>query len=391
MKKLILFSTVLASLFIFSCKSDLVDTSITNAMPVLPDNEYNYASLNLPDGVFPAGTFIDFGFPGNGFPDIDINIDPTFNNGSTLQITDAGATLGRVLFYDKQLSISNTISCGSCHIQSKAFADGKKFSPGFEGKMTERNSMSIVNPISQNNLFWDSRSFSIVDLSLKPVQNHIEMGMENLNFLVEKLGNAEYYPALFQKAFGTPDITQERISKAMAQFVGSITTSDSRFDKGQLSQLEQLGHQIFNSEKAMCNQCHGGNNFAAQDGPFDPYGGGGSNGLDLKGTTNIGLELVAKDKGKDNGNFKIPSLRNIELTGPYMHDGRFETLEQVIDHYSKGIKSHPNLDEKFINEDGSVKRLNFTNVEKTALIAFLKSLTDESLLTDPKYSDPFKL
>jgi cytochrome c peroxidase len=383
---------VLAAIFILSCKSDIVDTSQTSLSPKLPDDTYHYSSLQLPDGLGQAGTFTDFDF--DFPPDINVGgpfIDPTFNGGSFLEITDAGATLGRVLFYDKQLSISNTISCGSCHIQSKAFADGKKFSSGFEGKLTERNSMAILNPISQNNLFWDSRSFSIVDLSLKPVQNHIEMGMENLDFLVEKLGKAEYYPALFQEAFGSTEVTEERISKAIAQFVGSITTANSRFDKGQLSELELLGHQVFNSNKAMCNQCHGGSNFAAQDGPFDPYGGGSGTGLDLKGTTNIGLDLVAVDNGKENGSFKIPSLRNIALTGPYMHDGRFETLEEVIDHYSHNIKPHANLDEKFMNADGSVKRLNLTNIEKTALIAFLKSLTDEELLTNPKYSDPFQL
>jgi len=209
---------------------------------------------------------------------------------------------------------------------------------------------------------------------------------------VDKLNRIEYYPELFQNAFGSTEINEEKISKAMAQFVGSITSNRSKVDVGSLSQIEEIGRDIFFSNRAKCSQCHGGGNFAAQDGPNDPYGGGGefSGGEDLKGTTNIGLELVYQDEGKGSGSFKIPSLRNIAVTGPYMHDGRFSTLEEVVDHYSSGIKPHADLDFKLVNPDGSPLRMNFSGAEKTALVAFMNAMTDEEMLTDPKYSNPFE-
>ncbi len=368
-----------------SClKEDQKSTELTN--PTLPDTPYNYSNLNLPSGVFQAGAFINI--------DGGIFIEPGGDN--IVSVTDDGATLGRVLFYDKNLSLNNTISCGSCHHQDKGFADGQVGSVGFEGKITERNSMGIINPISQNNLFWDSRSFSIVDLSLKPVQNHIEMGMEDLSYLKNKLSDIEYYPELFEKAFGTREITEEKISRAIAEFVGSITTSNSKFDYGlrtsfsNFSALEKMGMEIFNSAEAKCSTCHSGNNFAADDSPSGEYGGSFNLDQGPKGTTNIGLDLVYKDQGKNDGKFKIPSLRNIALTGPYMHDGRFGTLRDVIDHYSEGIKPHKDLDKKFKNASGDVVHLNLNDLEKDALVAFLHTLTDESLALDPKYSDPFK-
>ncbi len=387
MKKLTLIVAIIGLFLIQSCVKEN-NTSTTTSSPVLPDNIYNYSQLNLPFGVFPASAFNNFFIEGGVVVD--------FNNFG-MDITDEGATLGRVLFYDKNLSLNNTISCGSCHHQDKAFADGKVGSIGFEGKVTTRNSMSIANPISQNNLFWDSRSFSIVDLSLKPVQNHIEMGMEDLGYMVDKLSKLEYYPDLFKDAFGTASITEERISKAIAQFVGSITSNDTKFDAGlendfsNYTALEKKGKDIFFSTKAKCSTCHSGNNFAADDNPGGEYGGGSFSGGDSpKGTTNIGLDLVYTDNGKNDGKFKIPSLRNIALTGPYMHDGRFNSLEEVVNHYSEGIKPHKDLDKKFKNQTGDVVHLNLDAFEKQALVSFLHTLTDKSLVSNPKYSDPFK-
>lgn len=359
---------------------------------VLPDYPYIYDKLALPINADVNTNIIS-----------DIKIGP---DGSVtfipinINITNWGATLGRVLFYDTKLSLNNTISCGSCHHQDKSFADGQRFSQGFEGRITERNSMAIVNPITQNNLFWDSRSKNIHDLSLKPVQNHIEMGMENLDRLVDKLQNTPYYENLFINAFGDDNVTKERISNALSQFVGSITSNNSKFDLGVINgftnftELEKIGRSLFMSDRAKCSSCHGAGNFAALDGPNDPYGGGGSFGFespteDLRGATNIGLDLVYKDQGVGDGKFRIPSLRNIELTGPYMHDGRFSTLEEVINHYSEGIKPHAQLDVKFTDGKGNVKPLNLSSIEKKALIAFLKTLTDQSMTKDPKWSDPF--
>lgn len=372
----------------FSCTDKTLITQSEDKLS-LPDQPYAYDKLDLPVGSSPAT---------NNFTDFDIiNGIPVFIE-SKSDITPWGATLGRVLFYDKKLSLNNTIACASCHHQDKAFADGQQFSTGFEGRITTRNSMAIINPVVQNNLFWDSRSKTIHDLSLQPVKNHIEMGMENLDRLVDKLNNTEYYKPLFKKAFGSETITSENISKAISQFVGSITTSRSRFDAGlnnnfsNLNDLERLGMELFNSDKAKCASCHGGSNMSALDGPNDPYGGGGefSSSGDLRGATNIGLDIIYKDNGLGDGKFRIPSLRNIELTNPYMHDGRFSTLEEVLDHYSQGIKPHKHLDVKFTDGKGNVKPLNLTSLEKKAIIAFLKTLTDRELTVDPKWSNPFR-
>jgi len=372
---------------LFSCTDNSQDPRISEA-PLLPDVPYDYQNIRLPEGTSPAiGMIRDF---------IIVNGNPRFAS-MPINITPDGATLGRVLFYDKKLSLNNTVSCGTCHHQDKAFADGLKVSQGFEGRTTTRNSMSIVNPIAQNNLFWDSRSQSLHDLSLQPVRDHIEMGMENMERLVNKLKDTEYYAPLFQEAFGSAEITPEKISKALSQFVSSITSNRSRFDIGlqngfsNYSELEKLGHDLFHSDRLQCSSCHGGTNFSALDGPGEPYGGGGFGGGEgLRGATNIGLDLIYKDQGVGNGRFKIPGLRNVAMTAPYMHDGRFNNLEEVIEHYNSGIKPHRHLDTKFFNPNGSVKRLNLTTVEKTALVAFLKTLTDEQMITDPRWSDPFK-
>jgi cytochrome c peroxidase len=370
---------------IFACSDNELSTA-TEPKLVLPDLPYAYNQLDLPAGARIAGNM------NNNFELINGELVPV---NTSLDITPWGATLGRVLFYDTKLSLNNTVACATCHHQDKAFADGKQFSTGFEGKITTRNSMAIINPISQNNLFWDSRSKTLHDLSLQPVQNHIEMGMENLDRLVAKLEATDYYADLFNKAYGSPEITSEKVAKSISQFVGSITSNRSRFDAGQnnnfsnFNELETLGMKIFNG-KGQCSTCHGGSNMAAQDGPGDPYGGSMNGSDDLQGATNIGLELVYKDNGLENGKFRIPSLRNIELTGPYMHDGRFKSLEEVINHYSEGIKPHKDLDVKFKDNNGKVKLLNLTSIEKKALEAFLKTLTDKEMTQNPKWSNPFQ-
>lgn len=386
--KLIHFFIFGLCLTMFSCE-DKPLVIAEEETPTLPTVPYDYKTLNLPIGTQAAGIiFTDFEI---------INGIPVFTN-SSMGITNEGASLGRVLFYDKKLSLNNTVSCGTCHHQDKGFADGKQFSTGFEGRVTTRNSMSIANPITQNNLFWDSRSKTIHDLSLQPVQNHIEMGMENLDRLVEKLENTEYYKPLFAAAYGNSEVTPEKISIALSQFVGSITTNRSKLDIGMqegfsnFTELEIMGRELFHSDRAKCSSCHGGNNFSALDGPSDPYGGGGGGSAsnDLRGAANIGLDLVYADNGFGEGKFKIPGLRNVELTAPYMHDGRFNTLEEVINHYSDGIKPHKALDVKFTDGKGNVKPLHLNSIEKKALVAFLKTLTDKEMAANPKWSNPFK-
>jgi cytochrome c peroxidase len=321
--------------------------------------------------------------------------------------TNDGATLGRVLFYDKNLSLNNTIACASCHKQENGFADVGASSEGFKGGLTTRNSLPIVNLANDNQFFWDMRTSSLEDLVLQPVANHIEMGLDNTENLLKKLNRTSYYPALFEKAFGSQEITQERVSKALAQFVRAIVSKDSKFDAvrrgswGLMTESETNGWNLF-FNKLHCTGCHGSS---------DLNGGVG----------NIGLEKDYKDNGIGaqsgdnfmNGTFKVPSLRNVALTAPYMHDGRFKTLEEVVEHYNSGVQNHTNLStflKGFLwSGNGGIgfsiaqncwncgvgtagqdfKPLDLSTTQKQDLVNFLKMTTDETLLKNDKYANPF--
>lgn len=391
LKFCILFSSVLATV-IFSCAKEDSTTAYT-LRPELPDQPFNY-SLQLP--------------PGFGAVSVDSNIiiDVFFGfsfNQNNPQITDHGATLGRVLFYDPQLSLNNSISCGSCHHQDKAFSDGKAFSTGFAGEVTPRSSMAIINAGFNQNLFWDSRVQNVFQLATKPIQNHIEMGMESMERLKSKLSKIDYYQPLFTNAFGSPEITEEKIGNALSQFVCSITAADSKFDQlalnpNVLTSEERQGMDLFFSARTNCSRCHAAPNFAAPDFVGGEYGGGTiikdpNGGLlfeDLRGGANNGLTINYNDEGMGKGKFRIPSLRNIALTAPYMHDGRFATLNEVVDHYNSGIVNHPDLDNNLKDANGAPLRMNLNIQEKRALIAFMNSLTDQTTMVDPKWSNPFK-
>ncbi|MEK7255030.1 MAG: cytochrome c peroxidase [Bacteroidota bacterium] len=315
---------------------------------------------------------------------------------SKFEVTDNGATLGRVLFYDKKLSLNNKIACGSCHLQEKAFADPAAGSVGFEGKITPRNSLAITNPALEKTFFWDLRESDLTDMVLKPIKNHIEMGMEDLDKLSVKLAGAKYYPALFEKAFGSTEITDERIASALTQFLRSMVTCNAKIDKGQpevvLSAQEKEGMNLFFG-KALCSSCHGGRNlndaFQMLNDTFPPFYGDG------RRIANIGLDMNYTDPGlggreaNQEGVFKVPSLRNVALTAPYMHDGRFKTLEEVVEHYNGNIQKHPNLDQRLRDWEGNPWRLNLTTGEKAALVAFLHSFTDAQFTSDERFSDPF--
>jgi cytochrome c peroxidase len=388
MKKNILTFTALVCLAFIgqNCTQEVVPTQITEKKLVLPAQEFDYKA-----GV--TAFQADAKLVANALNKSSDFMDNNFN-----AIQNSTATLGRVLFYDTKLSINNTIACGSCHLQSKAFSDVGAVSSGFQSVKTTRNSMSIVNPMLTNNLFWDSRSRSLHDMVLKPVQNHIEMGMEDLDFLQKKLAQTPYYAPLFKKAFGTEGVTKDKINTALMQFLSSMVTHNSKFDVGvkskfsNFSQLELVGKDLFMSERLSCTKCHTGTNFSlGDDVSFDnPYGGGSSGSTSANGTANIGLNMVYKDNGSGNGKFKIPSLRNIAMTAPYMHDGRFSTLEEVIEHYNNGVQAHPNLDGNLKNANGEPRKLNLTGLEKTALLAFLNTLSDPVYTTTAKYSDPFQ-
>lgn len=396
MKKYII-TSVLALLVVGGLQSCFKKTDILTSgqVPVLPTTAYRYSQV---ESELPSH-FQGFSIR-NGMG----------MNGGLIEIDDNVATLGRVLFYDPKLSLNNLVSCASCHRQANGFSDTKALSVGFEGKITPRNSMPIVNPGMLNNLFWDSRSSSVEDLVLRPVQNHIEMGMEDMGVLSRKLANVDYYDELFRNAYGDEMVTEARINEALSHFLRSMVTCNSKYDDGvatnfdNFNSLEKLGYEIFTSDRAKCASCHkeptftaaafGGNMFFDPNNGIpivDPLPGGGDNPYQQTGgTTNIGLDRVPADKGRQNGDFKIPSLRNIEITAPYMHDGRFNTLEEVVEHYSTGIQMNPSLDVKFKNQDGTVKHLNFTEIEKKALVAFLKTLTDTKFTTDEKYANPFR-
>jgi cytochrome c peroxidase len=301
-----------------------------------------------------------------------------------------GGNLGRVLFYDTHLSVNNSISCATCHKQALAFSDNKALSNGFENRLTARNTLPIQNLSAFPSgfpLFWDGRENMLQTMVLKPILNHVEMGMEDEAALVERVRNVPYYHDLFQKAFNNSNITSDEIGLALSEFIDHLTSVNTRFDHAQQNQnvftaLEQQGQQLF-TQKYNCSGCH---QLAA-----DGYGTFGVNFL------NIGLDLNYPDPGRQNvthdiadaGKFKIPNLRNVALTAPYMHDGRFATLDDVLNHYSHGIADHPNLDSRLKGADNMPIRMNISDQEKTALIAFLNTLTDFSLISNPDLSNPF--
>ena len=336
----------------------------------LPDTPYRYADIDLP---------AHFQTP----------VARRFDNApADNPVTDHGATLGRVLFYDTRLSANNTVSCGSCHVQKNAFVDPNRFSKGFEGKRTDRHAMSLVNVrySTRGGFFWDERAGSLEEVVLVPIQSKTEMG-QDLTRLMEILAKDEHYPELFQKAFGDRPITRERLAKALAQFLRSMVSHQSKYDEGRakvssvrddfpnFTVQENRGKALFLNNCAVCH-------LPGQDAHFSMIAPA-NNGLDADyKNADGGVGDITLD-GRQLGLFKSPSLRNVERTAPYMHDGRFDTLEKVIDHYSKEVKPHPNLDPR-------VRRLNFTDSEKAALVAFLKTLTDHKFLTDPKFSDPFQ-
>lgn len=296
-------------------------------------------------------------------------------------ITDAGATLGRVLFYDRRLSANDRVSCGSCHQQSRAFTDSLRFSRGFAGEFTGRRGMSLVNARFYGNgrFFWDERAATLEDQVLQPVQDLVEMGM-TLDDAVLKVRLTPYYPALFQAAFGTPEVTGDRMSRALAQFVRSMSSTESRFDQAfaggpvpnfaaVFTATELRGQQLFESSR--CGDCH---TTHAQVGDQP---------------RNNGLPGTIRDQGAGAGRMKVPSLRNVAVRAPYMHDGRFGALWNVINFYNAGVQDTPDLDPLMRAPNGRVRRLNLTEEERDALVAYLGTLTDPVFLTAEKFSDPF--
>jgi cytochrome c peroxidase len=327
------------------------------------------------------------------------------NTPSANPITDEGATLGRYLFYDPALSANRTTSCASCHDQAFGFGDPEPFSTGFEGGLTARNAPTIVDARFYRNgrMFWDERAATLEDQVLGPITDPVEMGL-TLDQLVAAVGDAEYAP-LFELAFGDAEITSERIARALAQFVRAAVSYRTRYDDGlaragdimrpfpNFTAEEERGKQLFFGPAAACAGCHVDSGPPGQPGPrlnqavflIDVAT---SNGLDADlDVADLGVGAIT-GLDADLGRFKSPSLRNIELTAPYMHDGRLETLEEVVDFYADAVQPHPNLDPRLRGPDGAPRRLDLDAADRAALVAFLRTLTDEALVEDVRFSDP---
>lgn len=308
-------------------------------------------------------------------------------------LTREGVKLGRMLFYEKQLSGDNSQACASCHLQKHGFSDTATFSIGIKKQHGKRQAMSVFNLAwHSNEFFWDGRAHLLRDQALKPIQDPLEMD-ETLDNVVKKLSASAVYKKQFSRAFNTETITPLLISKALEQFMNSIISNNSKYDKflaGQatLSAQEERGRFLFFTEfnpsfptasGADCQHCHGGANFEN-----DKYM---NNGLDDDASvTDIGRQSVTGNAA-DKARFKVPSLRNVGLTAPYMHDGRFKTLEEVVDHYNL-VKNSSTLDGSF-QQQLPYGGLNLSAADKAALVAFLKTLTDEDLATNPAYASPF--
>lgn len=320
------------------------------------------------------------------------------------QIKNSTATLGRVLFYDKKLSLFDNIACASCHMQEFGFSDTARLSIGFDGERTGRHSMRLSHArfADEARFFWDERAASLEDQTTEPIQDFIEMGFSGSNgqpgfdSLINKLSDIDYYNALFNLAFGNPNITEHRIQKAIAQFVRSIQSFDSRYDLGRAQvNIDQVDFPNFNAEEnlgkdlfltppplggAGCGGCH-----APPEFDIDPNSG------------NNGVIGDAKDSSKvDFSNTRSPSLRDLfnpsgELNGPLMHNGDFDQMIEVINHYNAISidQQNPNLDMRLRGPGGTGQQLNLTQAEKEALIAFLKTLTSNELYTAEQWSDPF--
>jgi cytochrome c peroxidase len=298
-------------------------------------------------------------------------------------LTVEGVSLGSELFFDRRLSADNSQSCAACHHPREGFSENRRFSRGIGGEIGTRNAMPLENLAWKKEFFWDGRAASLREQVLQPIQNPIELH-ESLNYLVTKLSADANYHRLFANAFGSGEINSDRIARALEQFLLVQVSFDSKFDhvvlgKERFTMEEQRGFQLFHTEYdpyhgqfgADCFHCHGGALFQSQS--F------ANNGLDSE-FKDQGRFAVTKREG-DRGKFSVPSLRNVAVTGPYMHDGRFRTLEEVVEHYCTGMKRSATLDPNLAKHpDGGVP---LSAADKRALVAFLRTLTDERFLPPP--------
>ncbi len=341
----------------FSCSEDSSDTYVPVSATPMPLNIPQLFEDNIISPIIPS------------------------DNPQTVE----GVALGKKLFFDRILSADNTQACASCHKPQNSFTDDTALSDGIAGVLGTRNSMPLFN-LAWNygeQFFWDGSAFSLEHQALEPVTNPAELA-NSWETVVQRLQEHADYPALFESAFGDSNITKEQVTKAIAQFERTMISANSKFDKyllgeASLTPQELSGLDVFMDEsRGDCFHCHGSpNNPLWTDNDFH------NNGLDAL-ITDLGLGAVTGDPA-ENGKFKSPSLRNLAFTAPYMHDGRFATLDEVIDHYSEGLQFSPTIDPlmKKVSEGG----VQLSVQDKSDLKAFLLSLSDPSFLTNPDYQN----
>ena len=318
------------------------------------------------------------------------------------------AVLGRVLFYDKNLSKDGKIACGSCHKQEAGFGDTKAVSPGVYDRVGDRNSIALasvsnfsayygtdLNGSAAIRFFWDNRAATAMEQATGSLTNDKEMDM-HLEEVATAVRNQPYYEPLFKKAYGDNNVTQDRVLESIANFVNAMGSYQSKFDEEAVKAIgtsytldynkdfsgfsvaENRGKKIYQNNCASCHSPIMGR----------PMLFNASNGLDAATVVDRGVGKVTS-KSVDEGTFKVPTLRNITLTAPYMHDGRFKTLEEVIEHYNSGMQNHPNLHPN-LKSGTQPKRMNMTATEKQDLLAFFGTLTDDKVRHATRYADPFK-
>ncbi len=361
LRYLLLFSLFTTLLFV-ACGDD--DGPVT-VPPVYDDTPYILSYGSLPEPELPADN----------------------------QLTEQKVLLGRMLFHETMLSKDGSQACASCHLQVDGFSDPERFSLGVEGLRGNRQAMPVFNMAwHTNQFFWDGRANLLRDQALKPIQDPLEMN-ETLENVIAKLGDSKMYRDQFVRAYDSEEVTEEKLALALEQFMLSIVSNQSKYDRylageEELTESEERGRMLFETEYnpffpdlsgADCVHCHGGKNFEN-----DQYM---NNGLDTDANfTDIGREKVTLSSA-DRAKFKVPSLRNVAITAPYMHDGRFQTLEQVINHYNQGIRNSSTVDPTVENtrETG----LFLTPQDKMDLINFLHTLTDEVMMNEPAYQSPF--
>ncbi len=367
MKKLILFSIICISVLCLSANVKIANTLMVILDPVLPENHFDY-SLNIPQHILDGED--------NPYGPID-TVD-------LIQVNDAKATLGRVLFYDEIISADQNIACATCHLQSLSFADEFDVSQGVNGD-TKRNSLQLNDLGWANNdgFFWDMRKTDLAEIIEVPLTDGNEIGVVDFDEIEMRMLQTNYYPDLFEDAYGSVNtMNKENIIDAMVHFISSINSFDSKLDKvlrgeESFTAQEQNGFMEF---QQICAQCHfaGGGEIFGPDPLFQMLPFFFSNGTAPGDDLGIGEFYPGLDHL-----FKVPTLRNIALTGPYMHDGRLESLEDVLKHYSEDA-----VDDGwgFVPPGG----FGFSDQQQNDIIAFLNTMTDETMLVNEKWSDPFE-